>query len=109
MAEESKVTTEATAAKEGKKTASKTGVAKQKKPNGFVRFFKKVGKFLKDCKSETKKIVWSSPSSTMKNTILCVAAIVVFAALFFLCDWLFADLIIEKLRSIPRIIANGGF
>ena len=41
-----------------KKTEKKSG---EKKPNGCLRFFKKIGKFFRDCKGEVKKIVWPTP------------------------------------------------
>ena len=56
MAEELKTTSESTAvAEDAKKTAPKEQKTKQKKPNIFKRF----GKYLKECKSEVKKIVWA--------------------------------------------------
>ena len=90
--------------KEDKKTPSKDSKPKQKKPNPVVKFFKKIGKFLKECKSELKKIVWASPSSTLKNTVIVTVAIVIFAAFFFVCDWFFRDIIISGLCKIPELI-----
>ena len=108
MAEEiKKDTAVASASEEEKKTASKETKPKQKKPNPIVKFLKKIGKFFKECKSELHKIVWASPSSTLKNTIIVTIAIVIFAAFFFACDWLFRDVIIEALCKIPELIILG--
>ena len=45
-------------------------------------------------KSEFKKIVWADPHDTLKNTILVVIAIVVFAAVLGLLDYLLSLLIV---------------
>lgn len=94
----------APAATDEKKTAPKE--AKQKKPNAFVNFFKKVGKFFKECKLELKKIVWATPSSTLKNTAMVTVAIVVFAVAVFGVDSLFRDVVLKYLGKIPLWIAN---
>ena len=104
MTEEIKETTVTSDAAEGKKTTSKESKPKQKKPNPVVKFFKKLWKFFRECKSELKKIVWASPSSTLKNTIIVTIAIIVFAAFFFACDWLFRDVLIAGLCKIPEWI-----
>ena len=44
---------------------------KAKKPNAFVRFFKRVAKFFRDCKGEIKKIVWPTPKATFKTPAWC--------------------------------------
>ena len=108
MTEEIKDTTATSDAAEGTKTASKESKPKKKKPNPVVTFFKKLLKFFKECKSELKKIVWASPSSTLKNTIIVTIAIVVFAAFFFACDWLFRDIVIAGLCKIPEWIGLVG-
>ena len=106
MAEELKKEDTAVAPSKEKKTASKDAKPKQKKPNKFVGFFKKIGKFFKECRIELKKIVWASPSATLKNTILVTVVILLFAALFFGLDKLFNTMINDWLGSIPTIIAN---
>ncbi len=45
-------------------------------------------------KSEFKKIVWADPHDTLKNTILVVIAIVVFAAVLGLLDYLLSLLVV---------------
>lgn len=54
---------------------------KQKKPSIFAR----IGKWLKDMKSELKKVQWPSFKQTMNNTgivILCVIVVGIFIWLF---------------------------
>ena len=93
-------------AAETAKTATKTAKTEKKKPNKFVGFFKKIGKFFKECKVELKKIVWASPSATTKNTILVTVAILLFAAIFLGLDTLFNALLNRWLPSIPRFFAG---
>ena len=58
MADEKKEIVEsASATPEVKKTASKDAKPKAKKPNKVGAFFKKIGRFFKECKVELKKIV----------------------------------------------------
>jgi preprotein translocase subunit SecE len=108
MTEEIKDTTATSESKEETKTASKETKPKKKGPNPVVTFFKKIWKFFKECKSELKKIVWASPASTLKNTIIVTIAIIVFAAFFFACDWLFRDIVIAGLCKIPEWIGLVG-
>ena len=56
----------------------------KRKRNGFVRFFKRVAKFFRDCKGEIKKIVWPTPKATFKNTGVVLVTILVVACLLML-------------------------
>ena len=58
----------------------------KKKENGFVRFFKRVAKFFRDCKGEIKKIVWPTPKATFKNTGVVLVTILVVALLGLVMD-----------------------
>ena len=51
-------------------------------------------------KSEFKKIVWADKHETLKNTILVVVAILVFALIFGVVDYLLSLLIV----TIGRIL-----
>ena len=66
---------------------------KAKKPNAFVRFFKRVAKFFRDCKGEIKKIVWPTPKATFKNTGVVLVTIIVVALFVFLLDTVFMNLL----------------
>ena len=74
-----------------KKTAKKTEEKKDKKPNAFVRFCKRVVKFVKDCKGEIKKIVWPTPKATFKNTGVVLVTIIVLGLFVFLLDTAFMN------------------
>ncbi len=65
----------------------------EKKSNAFVRFFKRIGKFFKDCKGELKKIVWPTPKSVFKNTGVVLVTIIVLGLFVFLLDTGFMNLL----------------
>lgn len=65
----------------------------EKKPNGLVRFFKRVAKFFRDCKGEIKKIVWPTPKATFKNTGVVLVTIIAVTLLVFLLDTVFMNLL----------------
>ena len=65
----------------------------KKKETGFVRFFKRVAKFFRDCKGEIKKIVWPTPKATFKNTGVVLVTILVVALFVFLLDTVVKNLL----------------
>ena len=65
----------------------------EKKTNGFVRFFKKIGKFFRDCKGELKKIVWPTPKAVFKSTGVVLVTIIVLSLFVFLLDTGFMNLL----------------
>ena len=65
----------------------------KKTENGFVRFVKRVTKFLRDCRGEVKKIVWPTPKATFKNTGVVLVTIIVAALFVFLLDTVFMNLL----------------
>ena len=67
MAEEKKSAAPATAKQAVKKTDEKLG------------FFKRIGKWFRDMKSELKKVVWPTPRQTMKSTAVAVVMMLICA------------------------------
>lgn len=65
----------------------------KKKENGFVRFFKRVAKFFRDCKGEIKKIVWPTPKNVFKNVGVVLVTIIILALFIFLLDTVFMNLL----------------
>lgn len=65
----------------------------KKKENGFVRFFKRVAKFFRDCKGEIKKIVWPTPKTVFKNVGVVLVTIIILAIFIFLLDTVFMNLL----------------
>ena len=68
MAEERKDIAEAKSSKKNKSAS--------KRPNVFVRGFKKIGKLLKDTASELKKVVWTPKAEVRKSFRLVIATVV---------------------------------
>ena len=60
----------------------------------FLRNREKGMKMMRSFKSEFKKIVWADRHDTLKNTILVVIAIVLFAAVFGIVDFALSQLIL---------------
>ncbi len=54
---------------------------------------KKVVKFMKECRSEMKKVVWPTPASVVSSSRVVAISIVLFAIAFGLVDLLFVRLI----------------
>ena len=52
----------------------------EKRPNIFVRAFRKIGKLFKDTAGELKKVVWT-PRAEVRKSFRLVIATVVFVAL----------------------------
>ena len=48
----------------------------EKKPNIFVRMFKRIKKFFKDVVGEMKKVVWTSKEDLKKSTKLVLVTVV---------------------------------
>lgn len=90
MAEENKNLPVEETVKETKKPKIK---AAEKKPNIFVRAWKKVCKFFKDVRGEMKKVVWTSKEDLRKHTKLVLATIVAVGLAIAVVDTLFSWLI----------------
>ena len=74
---------------------------KAKKPNGFVRFFKRIARYFREMKSELKKVVWPDRKTVMKNTgtvLLCSLAIGV-------CIWIFDFVMVTAVQMILSLFA----
>ncbi len=65
----------------------------KKKPNAFVSFFKRLGKFFRDCKGEVKKIVWPTPQQCFKNMGVVIVTILVLGVCVFALDTVFMKLL----------------
>ncbi len=86
MAEEIKTNS----AQEAPQKSSDKKVKKAKKPG----FFKKCANFLKEYRSEMKKIVWYPKNRVLHDTGIVVAALAVCGLVIGLLDLLFTKLII---------------
>ncbi len=73
------------------KTAKKDKPVKAKSDKPSV--WRRLGKFLKDCKSELKKIVWFSKEQTIKSTAVVIVVLVVCSAVISGLDVGFSKLV----------------
>ena len=73
MAEENKNLPVEETVSEDKKTKVKPV---EKKPNFFVRAWKRICKFCKDIAGEMRKVVWTSKEDLLKHTKLVLATII---------------------------------
>lgn len=62
---------------------------KNKAENGFVRFFKKIGRGFKEMGSELKKVSWPTFFKTLKSTGVVLVFVLVFLAVLMGMDALF--------------------
>ncbi len=75
------------------KTDAKSVKKDEKKPFILVRLFRRILKFVRDCKGEMKKIVWPTPKATFKNTGVVLVTIAVLGVFVFLLDTCFMNLL----------------
>ena len=66
---------------------------KAKKPNAFVRGWKRVTRYFREMKSELKKVVWPTRQQVVRNTVVVILVVLVVGVLIWLFDWLAAAVI----------------
>ena len=64
----------------------KKNVKADKKPNIFVRGWKRIVKFLKDTCGELKKVVWTPKAEVSRNFKLVIATVVIVSATIAVID-----------------------
>jgi len=67
--------------------------------NDKIRWYKRFGNFLKDVKSELKKVTWPSRPEVYSTTIVVIAATVFFGFYLFFMDLIFSWLI-SKIQAL---------
>ena len=60
---------------------------KVKNPSGIGKFFNGFIKYLKDIRSEGKKIIWPTRSQTINNTLIVLVMIFIMGAVIWAIDW----------------------
>jgi len=58
--------------------------------NDKIRWYKRLGNFLKDVKAELKKVTWPSRNEVTSTTIVVIAATVFFGFYLFFMDVIFS-------------------
>ena len=78
-----------------KQAASKKDKKSEKKPG----FFSRIGKWLKEMKSELKKVQWPTKKQTVNNTLIVIACVVVVGLFIWIFDFV-ATSVIDLLISL---------
>ena len=60
---------------------------KDKKPNRFIGFFKRIGRYFKEVFGETKKLAWPTRKELVSYTLTVLAFVAVFAVIIGLLDF----------------------
>ncbi len=71
------------------KPAKNKGKVKNKGENGFVRFFKKIGRAFRGMVEELKKVTWPTFATTLKSTGVVLVFVVIFLVVLMAMDALF--------------------
>ncbi len=87
-------------AEEKKTNAAPTkAVTAVKKENTKLGFFKRIGKWFREMKSELKKVIWPTPKTLGKNTLISVGVMLVSAVVLWGFDEL-AQMLVKLLFTI---------
>ncbi len=62
-------------------------MAEVKKQNIFKRFFGAIARYLRELRSELKKVVWPTPQQVIKNTGIVVICVLIVGAFIWLFDF----------------------
>ena len=62
-------------------------MADVKKENWFVKTWGKICKYFRELRSELKKVVWSTPKQTLKNTLIVLACVLVVGVFIWVFDF----------------------
>lgn len=65
--------------------AEKNNITSEKKPG----FFKKIGTFFREAKSELAKVVWPTPKQTLDSTVTVLVIALIAGVFIGVIDWLF--------------------
>ena len=65
------------AGRAGSNKADKADKAKKDKKSSKPGFFARIGKWLKEMKSELKKVQWPTRKQTINNTLIVIACVIV--------------------------------
>ena len=70
-------------------TTAKKAPAKNKKPNIFVRFFR----YLKEVKSELKKVTWPTSKQVVRDTLTVIVIVAISALFIGVIDLVFKNIV----------------
>ena len=81
------------------KAVTTTTNAVKKEDVKKLSFFKKIGKWWREMKSELKKVIWPTPKQTLNNTIVALVVMAVSAIVIWGFDEI-AQMIVRAVISI---------
>ena len=81
------------------KAAQKSDKAKKAEKKSKPGFFARIGKWLKEMRSELKKVQWPTRKQTINNTLIVIACVIVVGIFIWLFDYV-ADNAIKLLISL---------
>jgi preprotein translocase subunit SecE len=67
--------------------------------NDKIRWYKKLGNFLKDVKAELKKVTWPSKNEVTSTTVVVIAATIFFGFYLFFMDLIFSW-VISQIKNL---------
>ena len=84
-------------------TAPAKPVTAVKKDDTKPGFFKRIGKWFREMKSELKKVVWPSGKQTVNNTVTVIVCVIVVGA----CIWIFDGLAGAIVRALLALAGKA--
>ena len=81
---------------------AKTSTSAVKKTDEKLPFFKRVGKWFREFRSEVKKVVWPTGKQTANNTLIVIAC-VVFVGVFI---WIFDAVAGGLIQALIHLVAG---
>ena len=86
-------------AKSGSDKADKAKKDKKSEKNAKPGFFARIGKWLKEMKSELKKVQWPTKKQTVNNTVIVIACVLIVGLFIWVFDFV-ATSVIDLLISL---------
>lgn len=85
--------------KKSKSAAPAKAVTAVKKEDVKLGFFKRIGKWFRDMKSELKKVLWPTPKTLGKNSLIAVCVMLVSSVVLWGFDEL-AQMLVKALFTL---------
>ena len=79
--------------KTAKASSTKAEKAQKSEKKSKPGFFAKVGRWLRELKSELKKVQWPTSTQTMNNTVIVISCVAVVGAFIWMFDFVAGGLI----------------
>ena len=94
---------------DNKKDLKENSSSKSAKKDEKGGFFSKVGKFLREYRSELKKISWPTFSEVVKNTLITLVVVLIVGIIVWLVDWGVSSLRDTLITAASKVDASEIF